>query len=1654
MTYSDIIKSGVVPEPPIYPLTTTTTTYNPNLTPTTTTTTYPLAVYNGQISDHSISPASGYFGTSWPNSGAIPQSFSAGGWTLDNRGFKQQTFLGASIRSFNMNGGFGDTSSTLSIELVNDEYNKSDETPQGKGDDVYHNGLHDLFAPPVVGSPVFFKFGQNFATVEEAYRKTFDDLYGMKTMPDGDEFYGAGKYDIDNFSTLLDNTYVDLAHSTQVLDSNGRTIHITAPISGVNLNSPNRGKSHLVFGGILQTYTQNRGPGGNPLYSVQVIDPREILSNTVLILNNYAGTVYNNKNLLNIYGFLEHNVSLDTLTQISGALPVMRVLKKKVDLDKNGTITFEYDDTHRSEQYDKWKEDPLGGMEAYIKLMQSFGITVTSTSLPQFFPITGTGYARRSPQGIPYYRVRHAINALMGNGGALPKEYIDKGFGGTINFRGFNYIVDFGTLPELPGLYYLDFDQINLLDLALEICDVVSQDLFVTLLPVIDHPACAFTYKWNKDKILANEKDKLIAGIIRLDAIDRSKPPTYGAVKSYIDGLAMSGIYVENQDVGFELSNIVTDKFIVGAQEVDMHYFSTNADRDELEILKKKSGIPSDNPPGYEWTLDCSLSQQVLPYYGMLGKHAVTIPKGFGAYQQILLDATSLNANGVGAYYVATEMELRCAMISYDRWKEFLKQYNDTYIESVESNDAEETGALSQSIKPEPDPDVDPPVIDISNNYAVTVPRSVFHTYAAKDYGDDKLPYSPCNPPYGYPLYYKRMTKIGIPEGGLTDIGTRWTTIMTNFAELKATDNSNYKEVLNSQFTRLRYLKETVGLSSFEQKYYDEIERLLNTPNTKLGDITNTVALIENNIENNASTFAILPKIAKKNTENALKVYNFVKSVADECLGRKFLIKIPREVNLWYTSGITCENLRTKEYRSGPFGFKPRPITSGVGDEFSKKFIKEVKGDRENTNMMKAFLSSGTLANPTKYAGSLNVNYNPIAEQYEYNYSPVEYGGFFEFDLYSNTLSSNQITQMRDRQYTMMPIGVQQMLIPQDLTNFINENGRIAPYVRFDHSQHLSLEGLNKEDFTQQVIVDNGMIPDLCDILDNTNGDEFHSFPNFEQNNQNNKDAKKDQDVPEQVAFVKCSISDKFFMPPKSSGFSIQVHGQEYKDIGTKSIPNKIFVPCSGLNSNGELVSGSGVFIDSFRYYQAHYVPKPVPGASVTVTDFNRFYSKFLQSDIINTELQELDTQHVYALITLPGRIIPTKDARFRDSTFQNMNAEKFKHFMTMDTVTGLPGFDTPSFWPKPMTNVFKQFDCEDITPDVRVHAWLAARKALNGLSFALPQQVNATMPSPIYPNLVVLPLMSKERCYGPWVSSQLDTQATLYSNIGGRIEFIKDENLSPWNYSGYQLMHEAGRLQAEFSNSLLLFSERGGFVVPAPPSGSSLGKALLDGGPLVTNIQVDVGDGGIKTTYKLDLYTASFGKLQKQKQEQISKISRERQKLRDERNALIRKGLGKVGQSSRNYGKEYDALKSNGGQAFVDQVGLGMGSAMTNIILGVKPTVVNQWSSELKTAGAAGNNAPIGNHSARQFTHEGSLQSNSLLSQTAQSYLTENDMAASHYLTGGASITNIFSPVSLDTYHPAMAFKQEPFIAAKGELYRNENTQYEESDITRYGAS
>lgn len=57
------------------------------------------------------------------------------------------------------------------------------------------------------------------------------------------------------------------------------------------------------FAGIIQSSQERRDTNGNPLFEITVIDPRELLDGTYIILNGYTGTI-NTPNTYNVYGYL------------------------------------------------------------------------------------------------------------------------------------------------------------------------------------------------------------------------------------------------------------------------------------------------------------------------------------------------------------------------------------------------------------------------------------------------------------------------------------------------------------------------------------------------------------------------------------------------------------------------------------------------------------------------------------------------------------------------------------------------------------------------------------------------------------------------------------------------------------------------------------------------------------------------------------------------------------------------------------------------------------------------------------------------------------------------------------------------------------------------------------------------------------------------------------------------------------------------------------------------------------------------------------------------------------------------------------------------------------------------------------------------------
>ena len=171
-------------------------------------------------------------------------------------------------------------------------------------------------------------------------------------------------------------------------------------------------------------------------------------------------------------------------------------------------------------------------------------------------------------------------------------------------------------------------------------------------------------------------------------------------------------------------------------------------------------------------------------------------------------------------------------------------------------------------------------------------------------------------------------------------------------------------------------------------------------------------------------------------------------------------------------------------------------------------------------------------------------------------------------------------------------------------------------------------------------------------------------------------------------------------------------------------------------------------------------------------------------------------------------------------------------------------------------------------------------------------------------PLLAAIPIKSNVNNYGPWG----------YSGPPGSTTFISDEGLTPWNYGSRTLMDAAAVSTVNTASTYMREGERGSLTVPGYPDiplgaellstqsgvlgsqrfvetragvtdtflgityvGVSMGASDGTYGPSVTNTSVNVGPGGITTSYTLSTFTPSYGEFSKKNAERLQKIGQER---------------------------------------------------------------------------------------------------------------------------------------------------------------------------------
>ena len=90
------------------------------------------------------------------------------------------------------------------------------------------------------------------------------------------------------------------------------------------------------FRGLVGSWKESDSHQGNPTYEVNIVDPREILIGTKLILNGYYGTTNNIPNLINVFGFCEQTGGFGASEVNSGGMPWLIIKQSLIDIINNG----------------------------------------------------------------------------------------------------------------------------------------------------------------------------------------------------------------------------------------------------------------------------------------------------------------------------------------------------------------------------------------------------------------------------------------------------------------------------------------------------------------------------------------------------------------------------------------------------------------------------------------------------------------------------------------------------------------------------------------------------------------------------------------------------------------------------------------------------------------------------------------------------------------------------------------------------------------------------------------------------------------------------------------------------------------------------------------------------------------------------------------------------------------------------------------------------------------------------------------------------------------------------------------------------------------------------------------------------------------------
>lgn len=180
-------------------------------------------------------------------------------------------------------------------------------------------------------------------------------------------------------------------------------------------------------------------------------------------------------------------------------------------------------------------------------------------------------------------------------------------------------------------------------------------------------------------------------------------------------------------------------------------------------------------------------------------------------------------------------------------------------------------------------------------------------------------------------------------------------------------------------------------------------------------------------------------------------------------------------------------------------------------------------------------------------------------------------------------------------------------------------------------------------------------------------------------------------------------------------------------------------------------------------------------------------------------------------------------------------------------------------------------------------------------------------------PMFCALPIEYNDYIYGPWINhpgliknaifpdtADQNIHSREVENLIGGVKVQVDESLVPWNYGGMTSLDDAVMTKITDDVNYQQTIEQGTVQIPTFDN-FNLGDVLsfyggLFGGPTINSIQVQIGQGGVTTTYNFRTYIRKFGLFNKENAERIKSINQESLKRNKELTNKLVQLISKLG--------------------------------------------------------------------------------------------------------------------------------------------------------------